>query len=52
LYDSGTGQWSMAMRNWGRYSLSATSVGTVAIFAGCSNISKLLRIVVVCCMRD
>ena len=52
LYDSGTGQWSTDQLSQARYLLSATSVGTVAIFAGGSNISKLLMIMVVCCMRD
>ena len=52
LYDSGTGQWSTAQLSQARSSLSATSVGTVAIFAGGVNASKLLRIVFVCCVRD
>jgi hypothetical protein len=34
LYDSGTGRWSTAQLSQARYELSATSVGTVAIFAG------------------
>ena len=51
LYDSGTGRWSTAQLSQARSYLSATSVGTVAIFAGGSD-SKLLRIVFVCCVRD
>ena len=51
LYDSGTGRWSTAQLSQARYVLSATSVGTVAIFAG-GNPSKLLSIVFVCCVRD
>ena len=51
LYDSGTGRWSTAQLSQARSQLSATSVGTVAIFAG-GNGGKLLRIVVVCCVRD
>jgi len=43
--------WSTAQLSQARYSLSATSVGTVAMFAGGRD-SKLLMIVVVCCMRD
>jgi hypothetical protein len=34
LYDSGTGRWSTAQLSQARSDLSATSVGTVAIFAG------------------
>ncbi len=34
LYDSGTGQWSTAQLSLARVYLSATSVGTVAMFAG------------------
>jgi hypothetical protein len=34
LYDSGTGRWSTAQLSLARGALSATSVGTVAIFAG------------------
>ena len=34
LYDSGTGRWSTAQLSQARGALSATSVGTVAIFAG------------------
>ena len=34
LYDSGTGRWSTAQLSQARGFLSATSVGTVAIFAG------------------
>ncbi len=34
LYDSGTGRWSTAQLSHARSLLSATSVGTVAIFAG------------------
>ena len=51
LYDSGTGRWSTAQLSQARYDLSATSVGTVAIFAG-GEYGKLLRIVFVCCVRD
>ncbi len=51
LYDSGTGRWSTAQLSQARYGLSATSVGTVAIFAG-GWTSKLWRIVFVCCVRD
>ena len=51
LYDSGTGRWSTAQLSQARYYLSATSVGTVAIFAG-GLYSKLLRIVFVCCVRE
>ena len=51
LYDSGTGRWSTAQLSQARYSPSATSVGTVAIFAG-GNDGKLLRIMFVCCVRD
>ena len=49
LYDSGTGLWSTAQLSQARSDLSATSVGTVAIFAGGN--SKLTRIVFVCCVR-
>jgi hypothetical protein len=52
LYDSGTGGWSTAQLSQARSSLSATSVGTVAIFAGAVLGSKLLRVVFVCCVRD
>ncbi len=52
LYDSRTGRWSTAVFSVARSDLSATSVGTVAIFAGGSYGSKLLRIVFVCCVRD
>jgi hypothetical protein len=51
LYDRGTGLWSTARLSQGRVYLSATSVGTVAIFAGGSLGGKLLRIVFVCCVR-
>ncbi len=51
LYDSGTGRWSTAQLSQARAVLSATSVGTVAIFAGGYG-SKLLRIVFVCFVRD
>jgi hypothetical protein len=51
LYDSGTGRWSTAQLSQGRHYLSATSVGTVAIFAGGYG-SKLLMIVFVCCVRE
>jgi hypothetical protein len=52
LYDSGTGRWSTAQLSQARRGLSATSVGTVAIFAGGYSGSKLFRIVFVCCVRD
>ncbi len=48
LYDSGTGRWSTAQLSQARFALSATSVGTVAIFAGGVFGSKLLRIVFAC----
>jgi hypothetical protein len=51
LYDSGTGRWSTAQLSQARSYLSATSVGTVAMFAGGQG-SKLLRIVFVCCVRE
>ena len=43
--------WSTAQLSQARDGLKATSVGTVAIFAG-GSASKFLRIGVVCCMRD
>jgi hypothetical protein len=46
LYDSGTGRWSTAQLSQARWSLAATSVGTVAMFAGGR---KLLRIVLFVC---
>ncbi len=46
LYDSGTGRWSTAQLSQARHWLSATSVGTVAFFAGGEG-SKLLRVVFV-----
>ncbi len=49
LYDRGTGQWTTALLSQGRTRISATSVGTVAIFAGGLIGSKLLMIVFVCC---
>jgi hypothetical protein len=49
LYDSGTGRWSTAQLSQGRGSLSATSVGTVAIFAGGAP-GKLYMIVFDCCV--
>ena len=53
LYDSGTGRWWTAQLSQARYDLSATSVGTVAIFAGGRiSFGKLLRVVCVCCVRD
>ncbi len=52
LYDSGTRLWSTAQLSQARYALSATSVGTVAIFAGGFSSSKLFRIAFVCCVRD
>ena len=51
LYDSGTGRWSTAQLSQARSQLSATSVGTVAIFAGGRD-GKLLKIVFVCCVRE
>ena len=42
LYDSGTGQWSTDQLSQARSDLSATSVGTVAIFAGGYLDGKLL----------
>jgi hypothetical protein len=51
LYDSGTGRWSTAQLSQARWGLSATSVGTVALFAG-GQYSKLLRVVFVCCVRE
>jgi hypothetical protein len=51
LYDSGTGRWSTAQLSQARFDLSATSVGTLAIFAGGAG-SKLLRIAFVCWLRD
>jgi hypothetical protein len=51
LYDSGTGRWSTAQLSQARFFLSATSVGTVAIFAG-GQCSKLLLIVFVFCVRE
>jgi hypothetical protein len=44
--------WSTAQLSQARCCLSATSVGTVAIFAGGNIASKLLRIVFVCCVRE
>jgi hypothetical protein len=52
LYDNRTGGWSTAQLSQARYGLSATSVGTVAVFAGGAIGGKLLRIVFVCCVRD
>jgi hypothetical protein len=55
LYDSGTGRWWTDWLSRGRSYLSATSVGTVAIFAGgqwYKDYGKLLRIVSVCCAKD
>jgi hypothetical protein len=52
LYDSGTGRWSTAQLSQGRGFLSATSVGSVAIFAGGAIGSKLLRVVFVFCVRE
>ncbi len=51
LYDSGTRRWSTAQLSQARLYLSATSVGTVAIFAG-GHGGKLLRILFVLCVRD
>ena len=51
LYDSVTGRWSMAQLSQARTQLAATSVGTVAIFAGGRD-SKLLNIVFFCCARE
>ena len=44
--------WSTAQLSQARFGLAATSVGTVAIFAGGSFGSELLMIVFVCCMKD
>ncbi len=52
VYDKATGLWSTAQLSQARHGLSATSVGTVAIFAGGSSMSKLLRILFFCCVRD
>ena len=53
LYHSGTGRWSTAQLSQARFDLSATSVGMVAIFAGGRLFgSKLLKILVVCCVRE
>jgi hypothetical protein len=52
LYDSGTGRWSTAQLSQARSYLSATSVGTVAIFAGGAIGGKLLRIVFVYFVRE
>ena len=51
LYESGTGRWSTAQLSQARYWLSATSVGTVAFFAGGYD-GKLLMIVSVCCVEE
>ncbi len=50
LYDSRTERWSTAQLSQARWSLSATSVGALAMFAGGSDI-MLLSIVFVCCVR-
>ena len=53
LYDSGTGRWSTARLSQARGELSATSVGTVAIFAGGLNYDgKLLQIAFFCCVNE
>jgi hypothetical protein len=52
LYESRTGRWSTAQLSQARGYLSATSVGTVAIFAGGTLDGMLLRIVFVCCVRE
>ncbi len=54
FYDRGTGQWwtAAAGLSQARWGLVATSVGTVAIFAG-GITGKLLSIMLfVCCVRD
>jgi hypothetical protein len=51
LYDSGTGRWSTAQLSQARQRICATTVGTVAIFAG-GDVGKLSRIGVVCCVWD
>ncbi len=51
LYDNRTGRWSTAQLSQARVGLSATSVGTVAIFVGGTAGGMLSRIVVVCCER-
>jgi hypothetical protein len=52
LYDSGTGRWSTAQLSQARIGLVATSVGTVAIFAGGVFVSELLKILFICCVRE
>jgi hypothetical protein len=50
LYDSRTGLWSTAQLSLARRELSATSVGTVAIFAGGLNYdSELFEVVFLLC---
>ncbi len=51
LYDRGTGQWSTAQLSQARSQLSATSVGTVAIFAGGFG-GKLLYVVLGFCVKE
>ena len=48
LYDSGTGRWSTAQLSKARSQLSATSVGTMAIFAGGRFARELFRAVFLC----
>jgi hypothetical protein len=52
LYDSKTGRWSTAQLSQASFGLAATSVGTVAIFAGGFLGSKLMRIVFAFCVRN
>jgi hypothetical protein len=47
LYNSETGRWSTAQLSQARCFLSATSVGTMAIFVG-GQLGQLLKIVFVC----
>ena len=49
LYDSRTGLWSTAQLSQARMDISATSVGTVAIFAG-GFYSKMLKIMFLRCV--
>jgi hypothetical protein len=52
LYDSGTGRWSTAQLSQARGVLSATTVGTVAIFAGGAFGGEFLRAVFVCLLSE
>ncbi len=42
MYDSGTGRWSTAQLSQARAYIAATSVGTVALFAGGGGIAGLV----------